>query len=258
MVKRADMQTVLTNTAIGFGIFFLCGVYDVSRNRNLDASKVLQYFTGNGILTWILSPFNILMDVLSLPYINKGVYKLDDLPTPYRTEIQKLIDTAYRENLVEKLAEKTKEAPRTMAFFKWYGSNQETVVDIPAYHDRYNFVQTIGVSVFNRRESTSRHFGPLRTTLRVLYNVNDTLDESVHIDVGDVVHLWRDEKLFIFDDTLMHQSFNDSDRSRYCLFVDIVRPSYVPGLMKIFVLGVRIFLRGVNAIFYKNWKVLKK
>ena len=35
--------------------------------RNLD-----RYFAGNGVFTWLLSPFNLLMDLLALPYWNKA------------------------------------------------------------------------------------------------------------------------------------------------------------------------------------------
>jgi beta-hydroxylase len=238
--------------------YLVCGIYDVVRNTALDASKVRQYFLGNGFFTWMLSPFNILMDILTLPYINKGVYKLEDLPPAYRDEIQSLVDTAYRERLVEKLHERVKDQPRSMIFFKWYGININNFVEIPDYHKKYKYIRTIGVSVFNQRESTSRHFGPMRATLRVLYNVNDMTDHSAYIEVGKVKHYWQDEKLFIFDDTLLHQSFNESDKPRYCLFVDILRPSFVPILMTSIVSGIRVVSRGFNYVFYKNWKVIEK
>ena len=238
-------------------IFVAFGVYDVVRNRKLDVSKALQYFTGNGILTWLLTPFNILMDFLSLPYWNRGVYKMDDLPKPYRAEIERLIDTAQQINLVEKLEPRTGGLPRAMIFFKWYGANVDTFVDVPAYHENYKYVRTIGVSVFNKRESTSRHFGPMRATLRVLYNINTMEDNAAYIEVGDVKNYWRENKLFIFDDTLLHQSFNESDKPRYCLFVDILRPSLFPPLMSLIVQVIRFFLKGVNYVFYKNWEVIK-
>lgn len=240
------------------GGFILFGLYDVLRNRDLDFSKVAQYFLGNGVLTWVLTPFNILMDILSLPYINKGIYKLEDLPKPYQDEIKELIDASHKENLVGKLEPRTKDKPRTMIFFKWYGNNQETFVDIPAFHKQYKYIRTIGVSVFNQKESTSRHFGPMRATLRVLYNVNNMEDDTAYIHVGDVKHIWRQDKLFIFDDTLLHQSFNGSDKPRYCLFVDILRPSLIPGVMSAIVGVIRFFLQGVNSVFYKNWAVIKK
>jgi beta-hydroxylase len=75
--------------------------------------------------------------------------------------------------------------------------------------------------------------------------------------VGDVTSYWKDNKLFIFDDTLMHQSFNESDNIRYCLFVDILRPSVMPMLLRPFVKLVHVCFKSANFIFYKKWKVIQ-
>jgi len=198
------------------------------------------------------------MDILALPYINKGVYKLDDFPRAYREEIQRLIDAAHEANLVEQLEERIKDQSRSMIFFKWYGANVDTFLDVPAFHEPYKYIQTIGVSVFNKKQSTSKHFGPFRATLRVLYNINTIHDNSAYIDVGKTTSYWRENKLFIFDDTLQHQSFNETDQARYCMFVDIVRPAALPFLLIGVVRVMRFLLKGVNFIFYKNWKVIQK
>ena len=80
----------------------------------------------------------------------------------------------------------------------------------------------IGVSIFNKKASTGLHFGPLRLTLRVLYNINTIDDPNVYVTVGDVTHRWRDGKLFIFDDTLQHQSVNESDNAGW---PEVTRPA---------------------------------
>jgi beta-hydroxylase len=237
--------------------FILCGIYDVSRNKPLTFALVDRYFFGNGVFTWILSPFNALMDLVSLPYVNKGVFKLEDLPKPYQDEIKAVIEGAYQQDLVGQLQRSAEAHARSMFFFKWYGANAKTVVDVPAFHRDYKYIKTIGVSVFRKKESTSKHFGPMRATFRVLYNVNDMDDNSAYIVVGDVTNYWRENKLFIFDDTLLHQSFNDSDKARYCLFVDIARPSMLPALVAGVVTLNRFLFRGLNSIFYKKWKVIE-
>lgn len=236
--------------------FILCGVWDVSRNRGLDASVFKQYFLKNGIGTWLASPLNILLDILALPYRNKGVYELKDLPTAYQAEIGGLLKKADDAGLVDLLESKTRGLPRAMYFFKWYGRNQETSIEIPAFHDKYKFIRTIGVSAFRERESTSRHFGPFRASLRVLYSLNPITDENVYIKVGPVENRWKDKRLFIFDDTFLHQSFNEADDPRYVLFVDIIRPSYLPFVFDFAVSLIRIFFKGINGVFYKNWKLL--
>jgi hypothetical protein len=170
--------------------------------------------------------------------------------------VKRLIDTAGRENLVAKLEERSKENSRTMIFFKWYGVNVDTFLDIPAFHQDWKYMQTIGVSVFNKKVSTSKHFGYLRASLRLLYNLNDMSDHSAYIVVGDKTSYWRENKLFIFDDTLQHQSFNETDQTRYCLFVDFVRPSPFPWFMRGFVTVVRLLSRSFSHVFYNNWKVI--
>lgn len=237
-------------------LFILCGIYDVSRNTELDLSVFRQYFAANGVLTWLASPFNVLFDILSLPFINKGVYKLEDLPLAYQTEIKDMIDTAKRENLIEKLEKRVEELPRAMFFFKWYGKNVPTSIDIKDFQKDFRYVRTIGVSVFKQRESTSRHFGPFRATFRVLYSISDVTDENVYIKVGKYENHWKDEKLFIFDDTLLHQSFNDSDNPRYVLFVDVLRPSYLNFFFDFAVTLTRLVFKNFNGIFYKKWKMV--
>jgi hypothetical protein len=237
--------------------YVLCGAYDVARNKPLDWFVVRQYSIGNGVPTWLAAPFNILIDILTLPYINKGVYRLEDLPPGYRGEVARLIDVAKKENLVDQVAARINEIERTMIFFKWYGENIETFLKTPAFHERWTYIQTIGVSVFNKKVKTSKHFGPIRPTLRVLYNLNDIDDHSAYIVVGDKTSYWKENKLFIFDDTLMHQSFNESDKIRYCLFVDILRPSLSPMLLRPFVKLVHFVFRSANYVFYKKWKVIQ-
>src|SRR5262245_14475643 len=213
-----------------FAIYVGAGLVDFLRNERRTLASLDRYFAGNGFFTWLLSPFNLLMDLLSLPYWNRGVYRLSDLPQGHQDEIEEMIGAARRSDLVAKLDAKMRGAKRGMIFFKWYGKDVQASIDVPEFHRPYRYVRTIGVSAFNARQSTAKHFGPLRITLRVLYNINEIASEQAYIKVGGHVNRWRDSKLFIFDDTLQHQSCNESDELRYCMFVDILRPSLLPGL----------------------------
>jgi aspartyl/asparaginyl beta-hydroxylase (cupin superfamily) len=237
--------------------YVICGIYDVSRNNNLDLRLLNRYFLGNGTLTWALAPFNILMDLLTLPYINKKVYQLTDLPIDCQQEIRHILNAFESENIVERLAERTEKVKRGMIFFKWYGRRIENFMTIPTFHQDYKYIKTIGVSVFNKKESTAEHFGPLRVTLRMLYNINDLNDTASYIKVGKVENHWCDNKLFIFDDTLAHQSFNQTDSFRYCLFVDILRPSQCDVLMGYILKLLEAILQKNKFIFYGSWVPLK-
>ncbi|MGH8727632.1 MAG: aspartyl/asparaginyl beta-hydroxylase domain-containing protein [Burkholderiales bacterium] len=242
----------------GFVIFYLiCGALDVIRNRNLDWPLVQKYFLGHGALTWYLSPFNLLMDVLTLPYWNKGVYELKDLPKPYQDELTTLVETINTKNIVGQLEDKLKSHEREMIFFKWYGHNLDNVINFPEFHAKYKYIRTIGISVFNKRMSTSKHFGPFRMTLRVLYNINEITSDQVYIEVGDRRNYWRESKLFIFDDTLLHQSVNESDARRYCAFIDIMRPSLIAPVMSVIVYVFGWLFMKMNRIFYNGWEFVK-
>ena len=251
----APLAYLFPKIALAYAVF---GAYDVSRNRGLSLSTLRRYFIGNGFPTWALSPFNALLDLLSLPYINKGVYRLEDLPPAYQDEVERLIHIAKEENLVARLEERAKEFPRTMIFFRWYGVNVDTFLNIPAFHQPWKYIQTIGVSVFNKKVSTSKHFGFMRASLRILYNLNDINHQSAYIVVGDKTSYWRENKLFIFDDTLLHESVNDTDQTRYCLFVDMVRPSPFPGVMRVVISGIRLMTQSFKFVYYRNWKVIDR
>lgn len=238
--------------------YAICGAYDVSRNRGLNFETLRRYFIGNGFPTWVLSPFNILLDLLSLPYFNKGVYHLDDLPPAYQDEVRRLIQAAREGDLVAQLEERAKQFPRTMVFFRWYGVDKKTFLDMPAFHQPWKYIQTIGVSVFNKKVSTSKHFGFMRASLRILYNLNDMNDDLAYIVVGDRINYWRENKLFIFDDTLLHQSVNETDQTRYCLFVDMIRPTPFPGVLRSVISGIRLLTQSFKFIYYQNWKVIEQ
>jgi beta-hydroxylase len=262
LVKKAAKRVIPAALALYFVPYLFAGyvavgLMDVLRNRRRTLATLDRYFAGNGAFTWLLSPFNLLLDVLCLPYRNRGVYRLADLPPGHQAEINALIAAAHRRDLVGALADKMAGKQRGMIFFKWYGKNIQTSVDVPEFHQPFRYIRTIGVSVFNKRQSTGKHFGPLRITLRVLYNVNDIRGKAAYIKVGGHTNYWSENKLFIFDDTLQHQSCNESDALRYCMFVDILRPTLVPRLTSGLLTAVRLGMAPFRAVFYKHWTFLK-
>jgi beta-hydroxylase len=240
-----------------FTIYLGVGLLDFVRNRRRTLGALDCYFAGNGFFTLLLAPFNLLMDVITLPYWNKGIYQLSDLPEQYQNEINAIIEAAGQGDLVAKLQSMPGEFTRRMIFFKWYGKNVQTSIDMPEYHCKYKYIRTIGVSIFNTRQSTTKHFGPLRVTLRVLYNINDIHSDYAFICVGNHTNYWRRNKLFIFDDTLQHQSVNQSEEIRYCMFLDILRPSLFPGLLSAILAGVRLVIARFNFVFYRHWVFVK-
>lgn len=237
-------------------LFFLCtGLIDVMRNTRRDAMVFERYFLGNGIPTWLLSPFNLLIDLLS--YRNKGIYRLQDLPPEWREEVDFVLDTfrARKDEIVGDIDKVFEAGRRGMYVFTWYG--KENPHNIQEFKREFRFIKTIAVSVFSGRESTSFHYGPLRLTLRVLYNLSPVRSDDIFIECGNAKHYWHDEPLYIFDDTLIHRSVNKHDARRYCVFMDIVRPTPYPGLLSSLVSVVSLLVEKINSIFYSHWKMLR-
>ena len=261
-VRRISLAIIVLAPALYFvpipTIFYLaCGALDIRRQKNVTVELIEKYFMGNGILTWLLSPINLFADMLSQP--NKLIYRLEDLPPDHQHEIE----TCVREFVIngdrikEYVAKKFGQSKRCMLTFKWYGVPQSPELKIPAFERDFHFIKTIAVSVFNTRERTSRHFGPLRFTFRVLYNLDPVASRDVFIEADDKVHHWTNDPLFIFDDTVFHRSINDVDCVRYCLFMDIVRPNYMP---RVFDLAVQIssFIAiAFKQMFYRNWSFIR-
>lgn len=255
---RLLIIAILTWLAPAVVLFYMvCGILDVVRNRPTDAFTVYQYFFGRGAGTWVLSPLNLLLDILALPYWNKGIYRLADLPRGHQEELESLLKTMAEQDLVGQIQTRLRGDDREMIFFKWYGRNLRTSLHIPEFHQKYSYIRTIGVSIFKHRKSTNRHFGPIRMTLRVLYNLNDVRGDDAYIEVGGTKSPWNQNKLFIFDDTLLHKSVNETDTPRYCAFIDIIRPTLFPRVFSLFVAATGYLMLKANHVFYRNWTFIE-
>lgn len=266
-MERATVKSI-RRVAIGAvvlaaGLFFvpilmifyvITGLLDVLRNKRRDALVFQRYFLGNGIPTWLLSPFNLLVDVFC--YRNKGVYQLEDLPPEWRAEVDSVLDVfrSRKDEIVADVDRAFGEGRRGMFVYTWYGTEKPHAIE--EFKKDFRYIKTIAVSVFSGKESTSFHYGPLRLTLRVLYNLTPVETDKVYIQCGWEKHYWHQNPLYIFDDTLIHRSVNEHDARRYAVFMDIMRPTPFPGLLAVFISGVSLIAERFNQIFYKNWKML--
>ena len=233
--------------------WFICGLIDVSRHKTMNLKLIKEYFIGKGFLTFLLSPLNLFADLLS--FRNLHTFKIQDLPIDHQNEINEILELFDKNK--EKISERfefSKEDTRTMLFYQWYGYKLDE--SISEFTKDYKYIKTIGVSLFREKTSTSRHFGPLRMTYRILYNFNKVKKEGSFIEADGRINKWKYDPLFIFDDTLIHQSFNEEDNLRYCAFIDIIRPSYFDHLMKLILSGIGFLLKNTRSIFYKNWKMI--
>jgi len=207
--------------------FLFCGALDISRHFKITPEMARSIFSAMAFRPGSCHRFNLLADMLSAR--NLGTYRLEICRSSNRAEIEACVK-AFIDNgglIKARVAAVLGDKKRGMLTFKWYAKQQDITVRIPAFEQDYRYIKTIAVSVFNTREKTSWHFGPLRLTFRVLYNLDPVDSDQVFINVDDKTHFWNKQPLFVFDDTLFHRSVNDVDQARYCLFMDIVRPNHL-------------------------------
>jgi len=258
ILKRLLFLAVVGYVSVPMMLVLLAtGIYDVVRQGRDLGATFHQYFLVNGTLTWLFSPLNTLIDILSLPFINRKIYQLRDLPEACQKEIREVTEQCPASALIREADRVQADHERTMLMYRWYGFN---VPDRPneVFQRDYRYIMTVGVSTFDRQTRTSRHFGWLRAGVRVLYNIDPMIDEGACIIANGTRHTWsKDGPLFIFDDTLLHQSFNLTDRPRHCLFIDVLRPSYVPILLRGFMRLLGFVSMSVPLVRRtSNWRIV--
>lgn len=258
-LRKGIVAVVVLSGALYFvpflAIFFIAtGILDVLRNERKDGNLFERYFLGNGVTAWLLSPINLSMDLLC--YRNKKIYKLEDFSEECRKEIEDIISVfvARKEEIVDQVDRAFESGRRGMFVYRWFGRQYNK--EIAEFNKPFKYLRTIAVSVFEGNESTSFHFGPLRLTLRILYNLTPVESEDIFIECGRTKHFWHQDPLFIFDDTLMHHSVNQHEARRYCVFMDVIRPSPVTALLSVLLVAISAIAQRIKSVFYKNWKML--
>jgi hypothetical protein len=274
ILKDKKFKRALILVAIGvIGYFFqpvayfcyfylISGFLDVIRNgKAINLNLLETYFVGHGTSTWLFSPLNLLTDLLALPYISHGRLNYDKLPARYKAEVDKVLNAMRDNNLPERLAPHMSHAPKEMVVWKWYAKNHyEAPVEVPEFHDDYKYIKSISISIFNKKARTGRHFGPFRASYRILFNIKPLKSKDVYIETQGHRHYWHENPLLIFDDSMMHESVNNSDESRYCGFIDMSKPSMFPWFNDQILKMISALLGSpkVMAKYSRKWAPIKK
>ena len=101
--------------------------------------------------------------------------------------------------------------PRT-----WEAVNQAPLAKIPG------FGPTVMFSLLKAGARIEPHTGMFNT--RLVCHLPLIVPSKCTFRVGNEVREWREGKLFIFDDTIEHEAWNDSSEDRVVLIFDIWRP----------------------------------
>jgi beta-hydroxylase len=90
-------------------------------------------------------------------------------------------------------------------------------------------MKTAMFSILAPKKHIPEHRGPYKGVLR--YHLALIIPEpksNCRIRVGNDVRFWEEGKSLIFDDSHMHEAWNESDSYRVVLFVDFLRPMFFP------------------------------
>lgn len=81
-------------------------------------------------------------------------------------------------------------------------------------------------SALNPRCRIEPHYGTWNVRLTV--HLGLIIPQPCAIQVGGQTRTWEEGKCIVFDDSYLHGSWNDSDRTRFILFVDVWHPNLAP------------------------------
>lgn len=261
-IRRVALFALIAGPALYFvpiptAFLLACGVFDVSRHQRISYQLIEEYFTGKGLLTWLLSPINLLADLLSRE--PSCAVRFDALPADCRREVETCIAAflANRDAITAAIGPQLASGNRVMLAFRWFGARLNPGLRIAAFEQQFRYVKTIAVSTFAGREKTSWHFGPQRLTYRVLRNLDPLQSPDVYVAIDDRVHHWNAEPLLVFDDTMFHMSVNGVDAVRHCLFIDIIRPNWFHPAYETAVGTMSLAARSFRNIFYRHWSFVR-
>ena len=95
--------------------------------------------------------------------------------------------------------------------------------------ERVPGMRTAMFSILHPRKHIPPHRGPYQGLLRYqLGLVVPDQAQACRIRVGDEVAFWEAGRSMIFDDTFVHEVWNDTDDLRAILFLDVLRPLPFP------------------------------
>ncbi len=89
-------------------------------------------------------------------------------------------------------------------------------------------IKTAWFSLLEAGKNIPPHYGPYNGVLRYHLGLYVPEPELCGIQVGETIRGWEEGKSLLFDDTHLHWVWNNSDKRRVILFVDVVRPLPFP------------------------------
>ena len=122
--------------------------------------------------------------------------------------------------------------------------------------------ETAMFSALNPKCRIEPHYGTWNVRLTV--HLGLIIPQPCAIRVGGQTRTWEEGKCLVFDDSFRHEAWNDSDRTRFILFVDVWHPNLAPAEIDVLdeisqvisteeLKAVQIIERNKDALLNKRW-----
>jgi hypothetical protein len=132
----------------------------------------------------------------------------------------------------ERIAENCARCPRTAALLE-----KADMAQTPGY------APTAFFSLLEPRTHIPPHTGVTNT--RLVVHLPLIVPEGCRFRVGNDVRDWQQDEAWVFDDTIEHEAWNDSDRTRVILIFDVWNPYMTPAERSL----ISPLLRGIDSYY---------
>ena len=106
-------------------------------------------------------------------------------------------------------------------------------------------------SILAPRTHVAAHKGP--TNMRLRCHLGIEVPKDCWLRVGDQIMTWREGECLIFDDSYVHEVWNDSDKRRVVLVIDIWHPDLTAGELDL-VEGLQRYAYAHAAAMSRYWR----
>ncbi len=214
---------------------------DYARDAKSHRLPFWDYYIRSG--KWVLSPYNRLLDSCSpsetrSAFVEKkwfpGHSRLDNQWPVIQEEAMRIWSRGMATDISDDLFFRHIVDSREWDKFyiKWYGK-----IDPLARHwapktvaliESDPSIKSAMFSILRPGAHIRAHKGPFRGALRYHLGLKTPSEKGCYILLNDQKYSWNDGEGVLFDDTYVHEVFNDSKETRIILFCDIERPLKSP------------------------------
>ena len=113
-------------------------------------------------------------------------------------------------------------------YLKWYSKEHKTAISLcPKSCEILKKVSCVKAAVFAELPPGSKlnpHRDPYAGSVRYHLGLITPNDDNCYINIDGIKYSWRDGEDILFDETYLHEAYNNTNKTRVILFVDVERP----------------------------------